>query len=1634
MTPQGNVSSPVIAQATKSGEIVGFNLQNTNSVEIPAQTVTLNEVFALGAVPKGSGLSVTINGVTYPAQLDAKTFNSDGSVASGIVTIDAPAIPAGTSVSAMLNLVSNPPASPAVDLSSALNNYNLSATLNITANQGGSIGTQTVNIANAVRQALAAGTAQTWLKGPLASEAIVSIPVTGSLRIEADVTAYANGQIKATLQFNNDAAMQANGGTITYSATVTQNGVVVDQQSSLTQYQYQDWSTTTGTAPSSAGLNVQHDIAYLEKLGVVPNYDLKYGVPGQNITGEAAAIVSKGWNAPLGIDGITQYMPMTGGRGDIGPTTQSNADWLITQNNTAAQYALGQAKEAGSVPWHFYDPTANGAFLNTADYPDIWTDSRGGPSSYTTGLTQQVANTGWSPDTAHMPDLNYVSYMLTGNVKNLEQLNAQASFAITDFWPYPRQNGAAIVVSGGNQVRGSAWSLRTIQEAAYANPTGSADKAYFTSVMDANYKYLISQIPTLTKEEGQAYGYLPGAYGYNGATLPPWEEDYFASTVIQGAEMGNQDAVTYLKWASNFLVGRFFAANQGFDPQNGIAYNLTVGPSSGNFSSGPYYQTWAEIQQKTQASGQSNVLANGTMNWAHSAGDYGALAMQTLAGIVTVSNENPTVMGDIKFQAMQAWGWILDSGAPYTTPAEIAAGNPQFLIDPRLANGKLLSFGNMVLSHDAAGGSTALTPIDTTQNALLYAGNGSDTLIGGSGINVMFGGAGNDVIYGGANGNDIFAGAGNDTIIAGGGNTYIKASSTAELTAGNGKDLFVIDAASSGTVTIAGFNSSLDKIDIVDGSGNALSASQLNSIELTATTVAGGIQYKISPNETLLVANETVSSSTWFGEQNQAVTPSAALIAQAKANNIPSVSGSSGNSGSGSSNPSPPSNPIAIITSGNAQTVVGGSGGSATDSISGASINAQQTGQQDYLTITGSNDTINAQGGPGIYPTYGNTDITGNSDQMTVTGGSVTMSGGADSVTSPNPFGYMVVDEIGTHDYVDLTKTSQISVGGSYNTAIMDIQSGGSGPNATIGGSHDTVTASVYSPIVVTGNNNLINLSGEAAATVLGSNNPNGNTFAITGFDNVTEKTGNSTVSLNGGGNFSSVITTDSTAGSTIYLGANANASLAGSGKVNLIDQSTIQGNATVAGFNPTTDVISLPGANGSVPSSAQIDAMVKSATVNGSSATFDIGNGATLTLTDLTAAPNASWFAAASVPVPPPPPEAQTISGGGNSTVDSISGSSINAQQLGRSDYLTVTGSNDTINAKGGAGSYASYGNFLISGQNDQITDTGGVVTATGKGDTINSPYTFGFLDVNATGTDQTVIANSFANVSIAGSDNTGVLDLKYGGGPNPAAATVGGTGNTVSASVYTPLLVNGSADVIHASGEAAVTVAGATNTAADTIVATGFDRIVTESGNAVISVPGGSWNPTINDGSANDTIFAGTAAPGGGNQININGGTGMMFINDNVDSGRKIIMTAGRGAVTATGASNNSVFVGGTDGNNYLAASGNSTLIGNGGSNTLVGGAGSELLASSTVTGAANTFMIDHMSASDMTTITGFGATGTHDMIDLGSGISIKTTTVSPTSGTLVSLNDGSKILLSGFNGTLHTSEIGSGTVLAA
>lgn len=690
-----SLTSPAVEQPLSSADIVGFNLQNATAVDLTTREITFGEVFLPGAVQAGAQLTATVASKTVAVQMDAKTFNADGTVATAVITLAQPVLAAGTTLGGMLSLApAQTAATPAISLSSALANYALDVNLAFADGTSSS-----VDVVAAMKAALAAGTVTTWLSGSQATQSTVDIPVSGALRVVATITAYANGTLSTKVGFDNDIAMGPTAGDLTYSATIVQNGVTALSQPTLTQFQYEDWNATVYSDGSSApAVNVQHDVAYLEATNAVPNYDLTQGVGTALIANEAANVASAGWDMPLTPGGITQYMPTTGGRGDIGLATQGDASWLISQNATAEQFALGQADAANGIPWHMWDASA-GAWLDTQSYSNLWTDSRGGAYSYTTGLTQHVsdANNGWTADAAHQPDPSYTAYLLTGDNTYLGDLNAQAAYAITDFWPTARNEGADLVVQE-QQTRGAAWDLREIQEASYVDPAGS-EKDYFTQVANSNWSWLVGQIPAWTASEGQAYGYLPGQYGPNGAWLAPWQQDYFATVATEAAQHGNADALTFLKWEANYLVGRFLNADQGGNPHDGIAYNITVGTPDGT-----PYTTWAQINAATIAAGYQS---NGT-GWANSGGDYGELGLETLADIITLTGST---------DAIKAYNWLMTSGAP-AIDAATRQSDVQYNIIPRLPAGMSFAADGTIVVSDGSTVTTTSGPITTPIEAV----------------------------------------------------------------------------------------------------------------------------------------------------------------------------------------------------------------------------------------------------------------------------------------------------------------------------------------------------------------------------------------------------------------------------------------------------------------------------------------------------------------------------------------------------------------------------------------------------------------------------------------------------------------------------------------------------------------------------------------------------------------------------------------------------------------------------------------------------------------------------------------------------------------------------------------------------
>ncbi|WP_158292022.1 beta strand repeat-containing protein [Paracraurococcus ruber] len=834
------MTAPSLAPLGAS-DLASLAFQNAGAATLAGGVTTFGQSFLQGELPPGAGLVARIGGQLVPVQMDVKTTWPDGSAKMAVLSVARPDIAAADTLDVVLARAGAdaPAAGPAMDLAQAIKAHSFSVDITPAGKP-----TVTVDVLDALQKALDAGTASFWQQGALATQARIEIPLEGSQRMVFDVTVFQGGGIEVEAQFNNDRAMELVGGRVNYTVAARLDGQQVLSET-VNQGQYQNWhhTFTNGLdggqglgSPAGGWLNIQQDIARLEKTGAIADYDLTIGAPEAKLDAWYATTQGADWGTPLAANGVTRDMGTAGSRPDIGIVTQANTVWLTTQDARAAAYAMGQAEAASAVPWNFYD-RANGTWLNPTDYAKLWMDVRGGvgrpgdPNA--TGPTQLGDSlTGWGPDRAHQPELSFVPYVLTGERWILDNLQAQAAFNLTSVWPTQRGADGMVVVNN-QQVRSMAWGLREIENALWATPDDAPEKAWLQAASDANWKFLVSNIPAWTAQQGELYGYLPTTASPN---IAPWQQDFFATTVIAAASRGNADAMTYLNWAKNFLIGRFEQADKGFSLNDGVAYRLLAT----NEATGLKYQTWAEVGAAMQAAGQSN--GDG---WATSEGYFGRLALTNLAGIYLLTGDE---------RAAKAYYALAEQSPPFTSASAIA-NDPQFSVMLEGIYGgtvlgsigddaKVLKSPAANLKADLGPGQDSLTLSDgdnigTAANTeTITAGNGSDRL---TLLTPLFGGkvdlgAGIDTLTLADGGNNLQAlnvetitgGAGNDTVTLGNGGNTVTASNVELLVSGAGDDVVtlagtILDA----TVDLGGGN---DRLVIATGSNTSLTVRNTETI------------------------------------------------------------------------------------------------------------------------------------------------------------------------------------------------------------------------------------------------------------------------------------------------------------------------------------------------------------------------------------------------------------------------------------------------------------------------------------------------------------------------------------------------------------------------------------------------------------------------------------------------------------------------------------------------------------------------------------------------------------------------------------------------------------------------------------
>lgn len=742
-----NIIGRGLAPETPPNLPAALTVTNTSAGTLGSQTITVGQVFKRGNIPKTTQFSAGGNQV----QMDSLSTWPDGTVKMAALTFVVPSLAAAGSQSFTL--------SP-----TAVGSYTpITSTTFLNAITGLTVGltfttpsySTTVDVKAALTTAFA-GTPDLWLNGPQALQCRVDIPVTitgaaaQSFHLVCDVTVYADGNVKAEIQFCNDLGVinainvKPNASilpALVYTASITLNGTTTNiplssitgpagtasgTLTSITQYQYQRWRQVVSTySAATFGVwnclyNVTADSAYLISTGAVMPYDLTpANAPTPLLTGynTMQTVTNFGqpfvWNTKQNNQGDSQngvyaILGDVGDRPELGPLTEQNTAWLMTQDIRAAAQALVQADTAGSLCVNLNTNTPSGGVLPTAPswpsvvaLPKVWLDpgNRGGSGGTQTfaypfpGSTTQnlpYNNSGWSlsDSPAHWPSLSYYPYLRTACRWYLDNLNAGTAYLMgfNNLTVRLYNNALAyqgagyypdiILLSGagGLQTRTSAWVLRDIVHAWFIGKDGDASQSFATQVLSDNMTWANYQVNNWLTNCGQAAGFWIPELDSSGLYYGAWTNPSNPAAPVQSALSSSLTGGTLAAKKYYYVVtalnanGESIGSNELNITTSGATSSVTV--SWGAVSGATGYK----VYRGTASNGENTYYSVGNVTSYVDTGSAG-----TSGSVITIGSNNSSLGVSLWQQDFLSGSFLLAALMGHSGAQSVAAFQKNWL-------------------------------------------------------------------------------------------------------------------------------------------------------------------------------------------------------------------------------------------------------------------------------------------------------------------------------------------------------------------------------------------------------------------------------------------------------------------------------------------------------------------------------------------------------------------------------------------------------------------------------------------------------------------------------------------------------------------------------------------------------------------------------------------------------------------------------------------------------------------------------------------------------------------------------------------------------------------------------------------
>lgn len=563
-----------------------FKIQNLAATAQSYVPVTFGQVFAPGDFFPGHGLMAGAGDGSYmPLQVDIKATHADGSVRHAVLSAILPAIGAkGTRTYQLLD----------ADVDTSKRMF-LGVAADVALTVDGVAYTAPLDLgADAV----------IWLSGQWVVEQHYAVPLRAADGIEHPYLAvryvlrdYGAAGCEVERIIENNWAFVAGARNFTYDAVTSIAGQVVDTQTAQVHYHHARASKIfwEGEAPQ---INIQHDTAYLIGTGAFANYDQAPGVAEGRLQALAAGMMGAA-SAPMGSGLAMAKMETTGAHVDIGILPEWGAEWLLSMDARARDATVGTSFGAGSWPIHCRDPKT-GKPASIVNYPTLSLADM----AVDHGPNGDLNNVSLEPDVSHQPDMSFLAAALTGRHFHLEELQFWAMWNLISQNPEYRQREKGLLAS--EQVRGQAWGLRTLGNAAYLTPDDDPLKADFLGFLKnsvAWYDETYTNNPNANKlgliVNGFAYSYLDG----NG--VAPWQDYFFTAEVGHLVRMGFEFVRPLAMWKARAPVGAMTDAGACWVDASNYAIKIRDSADS------PVYTDYKQVQAATRGPEFVNLPCGG---------------------------------------------------------------------------------------------------------------------------------------------------------------------------------------------------------------------------------------------------------------------------------------------------------------------------------------------------------------------------------------------------------------------------------------------------------------------------------------------------------------------------------------------------------------------------------------------------------------------------------------------------------------------------------------------------------------------------------------------------------------------------------------------------------------------------------------------------------------------------------------------------------------------------------------------------------------------------------------------------------------------------------------------------------------